>query len=173
MEGRFRTFFLKLSDRCKRGKSAFAFFFLHLFYANHFQQDREYACESLLFAGFFNRRKFLPVFFSRRKISRDRFSSVFLYSRKKPTPSRVGFCIFHPVSFSRNSLMMRLSILDTCTWLTPIFSATSCWVYPLAFRRVAKKPPIVCFSIALKISFYDIRNALYGYYSTLSRQKKQ
>lgn len=99
MEGRFRTFFLKLSDRCKRGKSGFAFLFLHLFYANHFQQDREYACEALLFAGFFNRRKFLPAFFSRRKISRDRFSSVFPYSRKKTDAVTRRILYFSPRKF--------------------------------------------------------------------------
>lgn len=93
------TFFLKLSDRCKRGKSGFAFFLLHLFYANHFQQDREYACEALLFAGLLNRRKFLSAFFSRRKILRDRFSSVFLYSRKKTDAVKRRFLYFSPRKF--------------------------------------------------------------------------
>ena len=96
MEGRFRTFFLKLSDRCKRGKSAFAFFFLHLFYANHFQQDREYACESLLFAGFLNRRKFLSVFFSRRKIPRPIFKRFSIFTKKNRRRHASDFVFFTP-----------------------------------------------------------------------------
>lgn len=93
------TFLLKLSDRCKKGKSRFDFLLLHLFYTNHFQQDREYTCKALLFAGFLNRRKFLPAFFSRRKISHERFSSVFLYSRKKPDAATRRILYFSPRKF--------------------------------------------------------------------------